>query len=923
MMRRRASNLEIRLHQPCPVLRINTTLRKAYWQDTPVVLGDRAFDLLVLLARCPGEPVLALALHRALWHGRRVDPANLRVQISALRKQLGRDAVQTVFGTGYRLTVPMWPLLPLLPDRPLLPSVPALAVDAPSNSGPLTRALPVPCDPLIGRDSCVQQLLDQLRKHRFVCVLGPGGIGKTRVALEVARRLRDDKSTQPYCGVLWADLALIDVAGATTALICRAVADAGALQWGGAGEAKPAYHLGLVIHQALQGQAALLVLDNAEHLAEAVAALLPTLQAAAPTLRVLVTSQHVLPAAGGQAHWLQALPVPPAGASEKNLRASPAVQLLLHRAQALHPQWQPQAADWPAIGALARALDGLALALELAAPRLPLLGAQALLARLSDHLQQPNVSGAAVPPRQRTLRAALDWSHALLSAPEQAALRQLGMFAAPFRIDAAVSTVAIEGLDDAGVERAIQGLVERSLLQLLPAGPHGAPVRLRLAETTRLYALQSLRQQGPDAVRACSQRHGRALAALARQACADFLTAADAAWSARWLPDHDDFQTAFDNAHERGDADVAADTIEALVLGANITGRTEPALQRWRATRVLAEGAAPLARAKLLGWGNLAQVGGSTRLMQSQQRLQAWRQVPGEAGRRGLCVALAMHALVCQDACHDLHPDSGDPGAADTALAECLALESPDWPPRLRRRCGWIALTRLAIARDDDTLLAAAGRLSTRLAAELLQQGAWREHTLVQGQQALMLRLRGRSSAAADLLAQAAHTQLQLGCGLDAGRSLALQCAALAEQPEAAEAADVGGPPPAAERWHEARPVAARALALLAPYPAQILHFAEALADFAGRQGEPEMAVQLLSGAAQMRQAQQLGRDRLTDHAAARAWQQARPALDAATLERCARQGRELSAEALRTLALRWLTTGEGTAPGSPIASRP
>ncbi len=417
-----------------------------------------------------------------------------------------------------------------------------------------------------------------------------------------------------------------------------------------------------------------------------------------------------------------------------------------------------------------------------------------------------------------------------------------------------------------------------------------------------------MQAQGPDGVRACEQRYGQALAALARQACADFLDAADVHWCARWLPDQDDLQRAFDVAHAQGDAAVAADIIEALVLGANITGRTQPALQRWQATRCLAEHAAPPARAKLLGWGNLAQASGTTRLAQSAQRLQAWRQVPGEEGRRGLCVALAMHAVACQD--------GGDPGAADAALAECLALESPAWPARLRRRCSWVALTRLAIAREDDALLASASRASRRLAAELQAQGAWRELTLLQGQQALMLRLRGQAGAAAVLLAQAAQTQLQLGCGLDAGRSLGLQCAALAEHaPEAA----VPGSPPDLDAWSEVRPLAARALALLVPYPAQILYFAEALADWAARQGEPELAVHLLAGAAQVRQTQQLGRDRLTDRAADRAWQRVRETLDAATLERCSRQGCGLSAEELRVLALRWLTTAPGALPGMPI----
>ena len=864
----------------------------------PLLLGDRAFDLLVLLARHPGEPLSTLALQRALWQGRRVDPANLRMQVSALRRQLGRDAVQTVAGRGYLLALPVAPFMP---------------GDAPASPGLLSGPLPLPPDPLIGRDDCLLQLDTLLHQHRLVWVLGPGGIGKTRVALALGRHLQAQAARLPG-GVLWVDLAPLPAADASAGHICRAVADAGALQWqwADAGAAPPAHHLGQVIHQASRGSAALLVLDNAEHLGDVLAALLPALLAAAPALRVLVTSRHALPGAAGQALWLQALALAPAGAGEAELRASPAVQLLMCRAQALHPQWQVPAADWPAIGALVRALDGLALALELAAPRLPLLGAAALLARLGDPTQLAPSGNSAAPSRQRTLRAALDWSHALLSVPEQATLRQLAVFAAPFRLDAAVRTLHIAGLDDAGLEQAIQGLVAHSMLQLQPAGPHGAPARLRLAETTRLYALQRLQADGPDAVRACQQRHGQALAALARQACADFLSAADATWSARWLADHEDLQRAFDNAHQRVDADVAADIIEALVLGANITGRTEPALQRWQATRALAAQAAPLARAKLLGWGNLAQVAGTTRLAQSAQRLQAWAQVPGEDGRRGLCVALAMHAAVCQD--------SGDLAAADAALAECLALESPDWPPRLRRRCAWIALVRLAIARGDDALLARAGRLSARLAAELQQQGAWREHTLVQGQQALVLRLRGQARAAAELLAQVAQTQLQLGCGLDAGRSLALRCAALAEQ---APAGPADGPLPEVDGWHQARPVAAHALALLAPYPAQILHFAEALADWAGRQGEPELAVQLLSGAAQMRQAQQLGRDRLTDQAASRAWQRVQPMLDAATLDHCARQGRALSPDALRTLALRWLATADGAAPGPSTALLP
>lgn len=867
------------------VLKLDTVRREACWHARVLPLSGPAFELLALLARCPGEPLPSTQLMRALWPNRHVDPANLRIHVATLRRHLGADALRTVRGRGYALTVPAH----------------TASAQAPGHRhpgpGPTSAPLPWQPDELIGREDCLQQLAALLQQHRLVSVLGPGGIGKTRVAQQLAHQLQGPALPG---GVWWVDLAPL-APDLSAARLCQATAAGMGLQWPAGGDEQAARRLGQVIQQASGEAPALLVLDNAEHLIHPLATLLPGLLAAAPALRVLLTSQHALAVPVGQALWLQPLAVPEPDASAADILASPAAQLLLRRAHAVHPHWQPAADEWPAIATLVRALDGVALALELAAARLPLLGAAALHERLAHRLQAlGNDRGHAtgVPPRHRTLRAALDWSHALLPPAEQAALAQVAVFGAPFRLHAAVATLRIDDLDAAGLEGAVQGLVAWSMLQLLPAGAQGAPARLRLAETTRLYAWQALQAQGAAAVQACEQRHGQAMAALARQACDDFLAASDAVWSARWLPDLEDFQRAFDRAHERGDAEVAADLIEALVLSANITGRNEPALQRWQATRKLAEQATPRARAKLLGWGNLAQTPGTTRLMQSARRLQAWREVPGEEGRRGLCVALAMHTVASQDA--------GEPAAADAALAECLALESPGWPARLRRRCGWIALTRLAIVRDDEALLARAGRLSARMAAELQHLGAWRERTLVQGQQALMLRLRGRARAAADLLSQVARTQLQLGCGLDAGRSLALQCAALVEQ---VDGAATSAPSTTVDIWQAVRPVAARALTLLEPYPSQIAHVAEALADLAARQGEPELAVHLLAGAEQMRQSQQLGRDRLTDEASRRAWQQARALLDAASLDRCVAQGRELSPEALRMLALRWLVS--------------
>lgn len=877
------------------MLQLDPVLREAKWQGRSLTLGGSAFELLVLLAASRGEPLSSTRLLRALWPGRRVDPANLRMQVAALRRHLGAEALRNVRGRGYLLTVPV-----MTRDAVASPAAGLMP-------GPLAGPLPVQVDDPIGREACLQQLAAVLQQHRLACVLGPGGIGKTRVALRLAHHLR----TQALPGgVVWVDLVPLPATDAAPSRLCEGVAEAAGLQWSTCEDDQAPRRLGQAIDRATGGAASLLVLDNAEHVVAPLASVLPGLLASAPALRVLVTSQHAFPLPFGQAMWLPPLDTPSPDAGEDDIRASAAVQLLLRRAQALHPHWSPSVDDWPALGALVRSLGGLALALELAAPRLPLMGAEALHERLADRVEALGVDGHAERPRHETLRAALDWSFALLPHAEQSALGQLSVFAAPFRLESAVRALRIDGLDDIGLEHVIRGLVDHSMLQLLAGGAHNAAVRLRLAETTRAYAAQRLQAAVPGAVRACEQRHGQAMAALARRASEDFLGASDVAWSARWLPDLEDMQRAFDHAAERGDAEVAADLIEALVLSANITGRSDPALKRWHATRALAGHAAPLARAKLLGWGNLAQSTGTTRLEQSAQRLQTWRAVPGEQGRRGLCVALAMHAVSCQD--------GGDPDAATAACTECLELESPEWPVRLRRRCSWIALTRLAIARGDDVLLARAGSLSSRIAAELQQQGAWRELTLVQGQQALMLRLRGDARGAAELLAQAARTQLQLGCGLDAGRSLAFQCAALieegarcpADRPDLADAA-----------WRAARQVAARALPLLEPYPIQILHVAEALAELAASDDEPELAVHLLSGAEQLRQNQQLGRDRLIEQAACRAWLKVQGVADADTLQRCLRHGRQLSAESLRGLALRWLARSGIEAPAASEAS--
>ena len=905
--------------------------------DRVLPLKERAFDLLVVLARQTGQVVSNKALEQVLWPRQRISPSSLRTQILLLRRQLGPHAVRNVAGRGYQLTLAaQW-------DE----AAPTVAAYRPR--------LPSFAQPLLGRDEDLDRLVTLMQSHALVSVLGPGGIGKTRLAQAAARRFEQLNEGQ----ILWVDLATLpaDRAGtlsaiqargpapATAATVCHRVAQVCGLQLpqtDGTPTAT-AQALGRALARPAQRQALLLLLDNAEHLADTLRPLVAELLAGALGLRVLLTSQHALRLPAEQTYWLDALAVPGADAGPGDVRHSPAVQLLLQHATAADQRWTLPDADWQAAAELVRCLDGIPLAIEMAAVRLPLLGAPALRLRLAEGVRGLGRNADAQPARHRTLRATLDWSFGLLSEAERAALVQLSVFAAPFRLEAAAAVVAVvtavtvPGRDRLAVEQIIQHLVDHSLLQWQPAGASGAPPRLRLLEATRQHATEALQRSGPGAAADCQRRHAQAMATLATAACADFLHASDGAWTARWVPEQPDLMRAFDTAHANGDADTAAALIETLVLGANVTGDLQPALQRWQATRDLALHAAPAARARLLGWGNLPGAG-ATRRGQSEQRVQAWRALAPDAGRQGLCVALAMHATVCQD--------TGDPTSADAALTECLQLEGAAWPPRLRRRCSWIALTRLAIARSDAALLARAERQSQVLAAELAQQGAWREVTLIRGQQALMLHLQQRLGEAARLLHDTAQLQLLLGCSLDAGRSLGQACAAwLAEHHAAGSAgADAGQgtregnqeghqdgadegtrqgpreiqPETPTPRLAAATQAAREALQLLQPHPSHLQYCIDALAELALLHAEPELCARLLAGGQALREALNVRPDALNAGARQRALQALPGWLDDAERLHCERQGRELEAHALLRLAWQGLPVPAALATAPP-----
>lgn len=807
------------------MLHLDAGARQARWRGQPLDLTARAFDLLALLASQPGQVFSAQELTRTLWPQQRVNDSNLRLQVAALRRHLGNDAVQNLPGRGYRLALP-----------------------ARQASQQLRRLPPAAPEPLLGRHQDIARLHALIDQHRLVAVQGAGGIGKTRLAQAVALQ----RQPQLAGGAAWVDLAQLSAGPDAAADLLRAIALAAGLQAQGLDGPDAGHRLGNAF--ASLGDC-LLLLDNAEHLVDTLCPLLRQLLQGAPQLQVLVTSQRALPMPDAWAYWLEGLAVPAATADAEAAAASPAVQLLLQRARAARQHYQPSTADMALAVALVRTLDGIPLAIELAAAWLPLLGMAELSRLLHDRLNLLRAPAPGPDHRHQTLRTLLDWSCARLPDTARLALLRLSVFAAPFHSATAAQVVAGPGLDGLAALGAIQTLLDHSLLQMQADTDPAAPPRLRLLETTRLYAAEGLQRAGADEQQAAEARHVAAMARLAEQACADFYTASDAAWTARWLPDVEDVMAAFDRAHAAGNADAAAPLIEVLVLGANITGHLQPALARWQATRNLADKAPVRARARLIGWGSLAGGSDLTRQQQAARRVQAWRDAvaddPGAVS--GLALALAMQAVVCEE--------MGDRQAADAALAACEALEHPLWPARLRRRCSWLPLTRMAVHRNDPALYARALPLSRALVGELTQLGARRETTLVQGQLALMLRLQGQPREAVSVLEQAAATQVAIGCDLDAGRSHAFACAAWLEH----AAAD----PQAGSALAEAARAARQALRLQAAHPTDIHHFIEALAWLACRLDDPVAAALLQASGAELRRTLQVAPNALDARLAA------------------------------------------------------
>jgi len=438
-----------------------------------VPLSGRALDALVVLVERAGQVVTQRELMSRVWPNMTVEEANLRVQIAHLRRALGERSkgaryVVTVPGRGYCFVAPV------------TFSGSASSLSEGGVVSGQSRRIPPKLTRMIGRDDVVRALSEQLMMWRFVSIVGSGGIGKTTVAISIAHLLLDEFDG----AVFFLDLATLT----DTKLVAPTVARA----------------LGFMVqaHDPLRSlpkfigdQKILIVLDNCEHLIDAAAMLAERIVGETPQAHVLTTSREALRVEGEHVHLLYALECPPDSSNPTAAEALtyPAVQLFMERATASGHAPALSDVDAPILAALCCRLDGIALAIELAASRAGLLGIRGTAKLLDNRFYAVWQGRRTALPRHQTMNALLDWSYNLLSKHEKVILARLSVFVGEFELDMARSIAADEEIDGAAANEGIASLLAKSLIS--KAEQH-VPTFYRLLETTRAFAEVQLAEYG-------------------------------------------------------------------------------------------------------------------------------------------------------------------------------------------------------------------------------------------------------------------------------------------------------------------------------------------------------------------------------------------------------------------------------------------
>jgi len=493
-----------------------------------VELGARAFDVLMALVEAGGRVLAKDELMARVWPDRVVEENNLQVQIAALRKALAdeRELVRTVAGRGYQFTGTVRTGTPASEYN----TVPTAA---------LTN-LPEAVSELIGRDAELREILGLAAERRLVTLTGAGGIGKTRLGVEAARRMQPK-----FPDGVW----IAELGALTDPKLVPITVAAGLGLTFATGILSPER-----VATALDSKRFLLVLDNCEHVIDAAASMAEAFLRASQGACVLATSREPLRAEGESLYRVPSLDVPAEEIVDREqLLKSSAVKLFLARTRAAEAQLSTDTRI-AAMAAICRRLDGIPLAIELAAARAAALGIEGLAARLDDRFRLLTGGHRTALPRHQTLRATLDWSYELLPATERVILRRLSVFSGSFTLESAGAVVSGGEIAESDVIDYVANLVAKSLVT---ADVNRATALYRLLDTMRAYALEKLGESGEfDAL---ARRHAEHHRDFFEKAAAEWDERSTAEWLNMYGRQIDNLRTALDWAFSPcGDAEIGA-----------------------------------------------------------------------------------------------------------------------------------------------------------------------------------------------------------------------------------------------------------------------------------------------------------------------------------------------------------------------------
>jgi predicted ATPase/DNA-binding winged helix-turn-helix (wHTH) protein len=501
---------------------VRPALRALEKSGRTVAIGARAFDILLALIRTPNEIVTVAGLKEAVWRGVHVEDVVVRVHISNLRKILGEGVIKNVAGRGYCLSADVTPLQ----GRTAQPEV--------FYRDKLQRPPQFPLR-LIGRDETIAQVGSRLAAKRFITVVGPGGVGKTTIALVAGDRLAGDFADT----VCFVDLSPLTDPGLVAGTIASAL---------GLPVSSSDARRGLI--DFLRDKTLLIILDNCEHLLGEVAAILEAIYANAPGVHLLATSRAPLRAQGEHVVRIAPLKVPAdtSGLSVAQIAAYPAVELFLERASAAEGIAELTAETAGDVASICRKLDGLPLAIELAAARCDVYSLAALNAALDDRVRMLWTGRRSAPDRHQTLEALIDWSFTLLDEGDRSVLLAVSVFQGPFRMAAAEAVGGWLSPDLSTFRASFQKLVSSSLVA---ADLTRAEPRYRLLDATRAFAAAKLEAAGLKL--AVKRRHLACLLEAASRAEAAWGEQPPPLWLDSFRPLIDDLRATIDWAFSSAD----------------------------------------------------------------------------------------------------------------------------------------------------------------------------------------------------------------------------------------------------------------------------------------------------------------------------------------------------------------------------------